>query len=157
MSGSTRHRAAWAILGIVVLATLAISFWPRGGHETEAAHVRRLASELRCVDCEGLSVAESATASAREQRRDIRLRVRRGQSDDTIRARYVELFGESILLKPSSRGVGLLVWALPIAVVLVGAVGLAFALRRWQRQPRLAPSEDDVRLVAERRAGNTDG
>lgn len=152
MSGSTRHRAAWAILGVIVVATLAAAFWPRGGHETESAHVRRLASEFRCVDCEGLSVAESATASAREQRRDIGLRVRRGQSDEAIRQRYVELFGESILLKPSSRGVGLLVWALPIAVVLVGAVGLAFAFRRWQRQPRLAPTDEDVRLVAERRA-----
>ena len=157
MSGSTRRRVAWAILGVLLVATMAVSFWPRGGHETEAAHVRRLASEFRCVDCEGLSVAESATASAREQRRDIRLRVHRGESDETIRAWYVENFRESILLRPSNRGLGLLVWALPIAAILLGAVGLGFALRRWQRQPRLAATEDDVRLVAERRAENTDG
>lgn len=157
MSGSTRRRVAWAVLGVLLVATMAVSFWPRGGHETEAAHVRRLASEFRCVDCEGLSVADSATASAREQRRDIGLRVRRGESDETIRAWYVENFRESILLRPSSRGIGLLVWALPIAALFIGAVGLAFALRRWQRQPRLAATDDDVRLVAKRRAGRTDG
>ena len=157
MNGSTRRRVAWAILGVLLVAALAVSFWPRSGRETEAAHVRRLASEFRCVDCEGLSVAESATASAREQRRDISLRVHRGESDETIRAWYVEHFRESILLRPSSRGIGLIVWALPIAALLIGAVGLAFAFRRWQRQPRLAATEDDVRLVAERRAGTTDG
>ena len=150
------RRSAWVILGLVVVAVLAVAFWPRGGHETESAHVRRLASEFRCVDCEGLSVAESATASARIERRDIAERVRSGESDEEIRGWYVGKYRESGLLKPSSRGVGLLVWALPIAALLIGAAALVFALRRWARQPRLTPNAADAKLVADHRAGDAD-
>ena len=154
-SGRSR-RVAWLVLGVVVLGVLAGALWPRAGSETEPARVRRLASELRCVDCEGLSVADSATASARIERRDIAERVHRGDSDETIRGFYVGKYRESVLLKPSSNGVGILVWVLPVFGLLVGAAGLVFALRRWARQPRLAPTAADTAFVAERRAAHGD-
>ena len=68
---------------------------------------------------------------------------------------YVDRFGESILLKPSSDGIGVIVWALPVVVLVVGAGGLALALRRWQRQPRLVATDADEALVA--RAREPDG
>ena len=145
------------VLGLVVVGALGVSLWPRGGTESIAAHTRRLAREFRCVDCEGLSVADSSIASARDQRRDIADRVRRGQSDEQIRQRYVDLFGESTLLNPASRGVGLIVWGLPIAALILGAAGLGFALRRWQRQPRLTPTAADIALVEQERAEQHDG
>jgi cytochrome c-type biogenesis protein CcmH len=141
----------WAGLALVAVVILAVALWPRGGTPSVAAHTRSLASELRCVDCEGLSVAESSTASARQQRRDIEARIRRGQSDDEIRQVYVDRFGESILLKPSSNGIGVIVWALPVVVLVVGAGGLVLALRRWQRQPRLVATDADEALVAHAR------
>jgi len=146
------RRLAWLLLGVVVIGVLAVALWPGGGDESDSARVRRLASELRCVDCEGLSVAESATASARIERRDIAERVHRGDSDETILGFYVGKYRESVLLKPSSRGVGILVWVLPVFGLLLGAAGLAFALRRWARQPRLTPSAADAAFVAEHRA-----
>ncbi len=65
---------------------------------------------------------------------------------------YVDRYGETVLLKPSSDGIGVLVWALPIAALLLGAGGLVIALRRWQRVPRLKASKEDEALVAEERA-----
>lgn len=157
MSGpGPSRRVAWLVLGVIVIVALAVALWPRGGVERESDHVRRLASEFRCVDCEGLSVADSATASARIQRRDIAERVRRGDSDEAIRGWYVAKFRESVLLKPSSRGVGVVVWALPVLVLLLGGAALAFALRRWSRQPRLTPSPEDVTFVASRRSDGPD-
>ena len=149
------RRVAWLLLGVVVIGVLAVAFWPRSGNEGESARVRRLASELRCVDCEGLSVAQSATASARIERRDIADRVHRGDSDEAIRGFYVGKYRESVLLKPSSRGVGILVWVLPVLGLLLGAAGLGFALRRWARQPRLTPTAADAAFVAEHRASTT--
>jgi cytochrome c-type biogenesis protein CcmH len=145
------RRLAWVGIGVVAVAVLAVALWPRGGTPTVAERTRALASELRCVDCEGLSVAESSTASARQTRRDIEARLRRGESGDEIRQVYVDRFGESILLKPSSDGIGVLVWALPVIALLVGAGGLALALRRWQRQPRLVATDADEALVARAR------
>lgn len=138
----------WVALAAVAVVVLAIALWPSSGTPTVRARTRSLASELRCVDCEGLSVAESSTASARQQRRDIAARIRRGESDDEIRQVYVDRFGESILLKPSSDGIGVIVWALPVIVLLVGAGGLALALRRWGRQPRLVATDADEAFVA---------
>jgi len=149
---STGRKLVWVGLAVLAVLVLAVALWPSGGTPTVRARTRSLASELRCVDCEGLSVAESSTASARQTRRDIEARIRRGQSDQDIRQVYVDRFGESILLKPSSSGIGVVVWALPVIVLVVGAGGLVLALRRWGRQPRLVASDADEALVAQARS-----
>ena len=149
---SAGRKLVWVGLAALAILVLAVALWPSSGTPTVRARTRSLASELRCVDCEGLSVAESSTASARQTRRDIEARIRRGQSDQDIRQVYVDRFGESILLKPSSSGIGVIVWALPVIVLVVGAGGLVLALRRWGRQPRLVATEADEALVAQARA-----
>jgi cytochrome c-type biogenesis protein CcmH len=149
---STGRKLAWVGLAVVAVVVLAVALWPQSGTPTVAARTRSLASELRCVDCEGLSVAESSTASARETRRDIEARIRRGESDEDIRQVYVDRYGESILLKPSSDGIGVIVWALPVIALVVGAAGLVLALRRWGRQPRLVATDADEAFVARARS-----
>jgi cytochrome c-type biogenesis protein CcmH len=142
----------WALLAVLAIGAIGYAAWPRGGDESLAAHTRRLSGEIRCVDCQGLSVADSATSTARATRADIRARIARGESDADIRQVYVDRYGETVLLKPASDGIGILVWALPIAALLLGAGGLWLALRRWQRQPRLTATDADEELVADERA-----
>ena len=151
------RKTLWILIGVVAVAVLAVTLWPRSEQRSVDERMRALASELRCVDCEGLSVADSSTASARLVRRDIARRLRNGESVDEIRQHYVDNNGESILLKPSGSGVGMLVWALPIVAVLIAAGGLALALRRWQRQPRLTATDADEELVARHRETIPDG
>lgn len=148
MSGP--RKVLWILIGVTVVVVLAVALWPRGDASIET-RTRSLASELRCVDCEGLSVADSSTASARISRRDIERRLRRGESADDIRQSYVDRYGESVLLKPASGGVGVIVWALPVVILVVGAGGLVIALRRWQRQPRLEATAADEAFVAAHR------
>ena len=151
-----RAAGPWIVLGLVVVGALAVAAWPRGGTESVTDHTRRLAAEIRCVDCEGLSVADSSTQTAREQRQDISHRIRAGESDGDIRRVYVDRYGESVLLKPTNNGVGVLVWALPVIVLILGAGGIVIALRRWQRQPRLVATEADEELVEHLRAETPD-
>ena len=141
----------WIVIGVLVVGVLAYTAWPRGTDDSTAARTHRIASELRCVDCESLSVADSATSTAAATRADIALRIRHGESDAEIRQVYVDRYGESVLLQPSNQGLGVLVWALPIAVLVIGAGGIVLALRRWQREPRLTASEADEELVAHER------
>ena len=156
MSGDGRlARAApwwpWAALGVVVVVALVWVAWP--GHEpTVRERAHDLATELRCPDCEGLSVADSSTSSARAIRADLRRRVAAGESDDDIRQEYVDRFGESILLNPEGGGLGLLVWGLPVLVLVVGAGGLVLALRRWRREPAMHATPADEQLVERARA-----
>ena len=147
-----RRWAPWIVLGVLVLGAVVYAAWPSGGDESVGAHTQRLASELRCVDCQGLSVADSATSTAKATRADIAARIRRGESDGEIRQVYVNRYGEAVLLKPASRGLGALVWAIPIAVILLAGGGLVIALRRWSRQPRLVASAEDEALVRQERA-----
>ena len=144
MSG---RNVAWLALAAVVVITLAIVAWPGGGKRSDAERARSVSSELRCPDCESQSIAQSSTETARAARDDIRQRVATGQSDGEIRQAYIDKFGPSILLKPESSGLGILVWGLPAAALVLGGGGLVLALRRWRREPHLHPTDADRELV----------
>jgi cytochrome c-type biogenesis protein CcmH len=143
---SVRRLGPWIALAVVAVGLVVWAAWPEGGGGP-AARTRELARELRCPDCEGLSVADSSTSTARAIRAEIRTMVDRGRSADEIRRVYVDRYGESILLEPDDSGLGLLVWLLPIVGLVAGGVGLVLALRRWTTTPRRAPTAGDEALV----------
>jgi cytochrome c-type biogenesis protein CcmH len=149
-----RRRLPWLALGAVVLVSIAVLVVRSQPSDSATSRAHRLERELACPVCTGESVAESNAPEARAIRDDISDRIRRGQSDAEIRAAYTRVYGERILLNPANDGLAVLAWGIPVVVVIVGAVGIAFALRRWSRQPRLAASADDEVLVA--RARNHD-
>jgi cytochrome c-type biogenesis protein CcmH len=148
---SARGILVWGGLAAVVIGAVSWAALDDRGAETHASRAGELAAELRCPDCEGLSVADSSTSTARAIRRDLRARIDRGQRDEEIRQAYVDRYGESILLKPEGGGIGVLVWGLPVAALLLGAFGLVLALRRWRREPRLHATAADEELVTRAR------
>ena len=114
-----------------LLAVLAL-LWLAPPVASNADRTDALAAELRCPDCQGLSVADSQTASAREIRRQITELVASGASDAEVRAHFVGRYGEWILLAPASP----VSWILPFAVLAAGAITLLAWLVR--RQPAAA-------------------
>jgi cytochrome c-type biogenesis protein CcmH len=141
----------WVVLGlalVVVLAFVAVRSQPS---RSPAARASRLAHEFRCPTCESESVANSQSVASVAMRADIKRRIAEGQSDGEIRAAYVELYTQYVLLSPDGHGIGLIVWGAPIAALILGGGGLAIALRRWGRQPRLAATAADEARVARAR------
>ena len=132
---SRRWRLAGPWLALVVLLALSVSLVAARSapDSSPGARAGRLSRELKCPVCQGLSVAESRDPSSTAIRADVRERIDAGQSDDEIRSAYVRLYGEQVLLAPERGGLGVLVWGLPVAVVVVGAGGIVFALRRARR------------------------
>ena len=124
-----------ALVVVLVVALAAGASSGEGGDGGAEARSARLAAELRCPTCRGLSVADSDTKAAVAIRDEIRARVDAGQSDGQVREYLVSRYGEDILLKPRGSGVTGLVWALPVVVLVCGAGGLAFAFRRWSAGP----------------------
>jgi cytochrome c-type biogenesis protein CcmH len=126
----------WLAL-LVVLTTALIAGASAGSGEpaTAAERTSRLAKELRCPTCRGLSVADSDAKAADAIRDEIQVRVTAGQSDDEVRAYLVSRYGEDILLKPRGSGFTGLVWAIPVVALVAAGGGLAFAFRRWSRGP----------------------
>ena len=141
-----RRWGPWVALGVVVVIALAVVLWPHGS-QSPAARAHDLETQLKCPECQGLSVADSQAPTSRAIRADIKRRIKAGQSDDEIRQAYVDDYGESILLTPQDSGVSLIVWILPIVVLALGATGIVFALRRNRDQPHLHATDADERLV----------
>lgn len=152
MNHSPRRRwLAWlGVVGLVVLSlVIAARLDDAPSRRDRAAH---LAAGLRCPVCQGLSVADSDAETARQIRADIERRVADGQSDAEIRQAYVDRYGQWILLRPSGRGVGAVVWLLPGVVVAFAAGGLVLVYRRRRRAwPRSArPPDREIVREAQR-------
>ncbi|MEY2567476.1 MAG: cytochrome c-type biosis protein CcmH [Actinomycetota bacterium] len=127
-----RRWLPWLALVVVVVVALAVGASGSTGGTSAAARSSRLAKEVRCPTCRGLSAAESDAKAAQAVRAEIRSRVDSGQSDAQIRAYLASRYGDDILLRPQGSGVAGLVWALPVVVLVCGAAGLAVAFRRWK-------------------------
>ena len=96
--------------------------------------VREIASELRCVVCQNLSVADSPSDLAKEMRNVVRDQVQQGKSREEVQAYFVSRYGEYVLLAPPKRGFNLLVWGLPFLAVLAGGGVVYLVARRWTEQ-----------------------
>ena len=83
---------------------------------------REVASALRCPVCQGLSIADSPSDLALEMKGLVREQLAAGKSPDEIRAYFIGKYGEWVLLEPKAEGLNLLVYVLPVAVVLGGAM-----------------------------------
>jgi len=102
-----------------------------------------VASELRCVVCQKLSVADSPSEMAGQMRAIVRERLRAGESPAQVRAYFVDKYGDWILLAPPRRGFTLLVWVVPYVMALLGIVLVAVLVTRWtRRQPAAPPAID---------------
>ncbi len=104
---------------------------------------RAIASELRCVVCQNLSVADSPSDTAQEMRAIIRDQVAAGKTPQQIKDYFVSKYGEWVLLAPTTKGFSLFAWVLPFVVLIVGlAVGVMF-LRSWSSRKK----QGEVRVV----------
>lgn len=110
---------------------------------TQDEQAAQIAGELRCPDCQSLSVAESQTAAAAAIRREITSLLESGQSPEQVRQHFVDRYGEWILVEPRSA----LVWLLPAVAVLLGTGLLAWWLARGRSvlTPTIEPASDRIR------------
>lgn len=136
----------WVALGALVVGIVAVLAWPSGS-PSRADRAHAIAAELKCLECQGLSVADSSAPTSKAIRADIARRLDAGQRDEEIRQAYVDRYGEVILLQPQSSGLGLVVWVLPVLAIALGATGIWFVLARNRREPRLQASAADAALV----------
>jgi cytochrome c-type biogenesis protein CcmH len=103
-----------------------------------------LSSELRCLVCQNQTIADSNAELAQDLRHEIRGMIKEGKSDKEIIDFMVVRYGDFVLYRPPVKGITLLLWGGPLALLLIGL----FALVRYLRQ-RARLLADDQPLSAD--------
>lgn len=101
---------------------------------------RGLTHELRCMQCQNQSIADSPVGLAGDLRREVRLLLQEGKSDQEIRDWMSERYGAFILFRPEFNSRTAWLWVLP-GLFLLGGAAIGWRVLRQRRA--LAPSDPE--------------
>ena len=100
-----------------------------------------LTHELRCMQCQNQSIADSPVGLAEDLRRDVREQIIAGKTDAQIRDSMVARYGNIILFRPPFTPSTAWVWVLPFLLLLFGVF---VAVRIVRTRTALVASDDTV-------------
>lgn len=86
------------------------------------AAAKALMESLRCLQCQGQSIADSDAPIAGDMRNQVRLRIEQGEDPEAIRAWLVERYGDYVSFKPRIDGLTWPLFAAPLALLLIAAL-----------------------------------
>ena len=89
-----------------------------------------ISEEMRCLVCQNESLAGSRSDLANDLRREIRILISEGKTDDQIRSFMVERYGDFVLYRPPVKPLTWLLWIGPFVILGIGMAGLLMYLRR---------------------------
>ena len=110
---------------------------------------REIATELRCVVCQNLSVADSPSEMAQQMRAVVREQLEAGKTPEQIKEFFVSKYGEWVLLKPKTTGFSALLWILPYAALVIGIVAALWFIRRWSKAKKMRSERAHPVVTAE--------
>src|SRR5712692_10440905 len=135
--------AVAAIISSIWFYTFLIS----PARQTLDQRVHDVASQLKCLVCQGESVADSPATLSQQMRGVIRQQLQSGKSEQEVIQYFVSRYGDRILLSPPWQGLTLLAWLVPIALMLGGILLLFLVLRSWQSQSDKSPLDAGTESV----------
>lgn len=95
--------------------------------------VLAIAEELRCLVCQNETIAASHADLAVDLRKQIRLKLQAGQSQQQIIDFMVERYGEFVLYRPRLESRTALLWLGPFVLLVIALLALAINVRRRRR------------------------
>lgn len=91
---------------------------------------KALMESIRCLVCQGQSIADSDADMAGDMRALIRQRIGAGEKPEAVRSWLVERYGNWVTYDPPMRGAGSILWIAPAAFLVLG---LLLARGRFRR------------------------
>ena len=139
------------VIAVAVLALAAAIVFAARPHEVTAdERIDQITTELRCPVCQGLSVKDSTSETARQMRDLVTQRVREGKSDAEIEAEFRAAYGDWIFLSPPVASWSGLVWLVPIAALAAGLVLVTGRLRTTDTPQVASASPAEIAALRER-------
>ena len=133
MSDSIRSRLAWIVIAGLAIFILVLTLT---APDPEQDRARALGTLIRCPVCQGESIAESPSQTARDMMALIQQRIDQGLSDQQILDELLASYSGALLLDPPVGGATVWVWLAPLAAF---AVGLLMISRRVRPTPESSP------------------
>jgi cytochrome c-type biogenesis protein CcmH/NrfF len=134
---TTRVRKPWSLLAIatVLILTTAAS-------DTNAARFNDLGHRMMCTcNCKQVllecnhggrfSLTGSTCENFDHMRAELKAALEKGDKDDVILQSFVQKYGATVLLEPSTKGPSKLVWMVVFAVLIaIASMGIVFVRKR---------------------------
>jgi len=86
----------------------------------QEAKARALMEELRCLVCQGPSIADSDAELAGDMRDLVRRRIAAGEKPSAIRAWLIQRYGTWVSYKPTAEAAAWPLWLAPLALIMIG-------------------------------------
>jgi cytochrome c-type biogenesis protein CcmH len=99
----------------------------------QEAKAQALMEQIRCLVCQGQSIADSDAELAGDMRDLVRRRIAAGQKPDAIRTWLVQRYGTWISYKPTDEPAAWPLWLAPLALLIIGAWLLRRRIRMRNR------------------------
>ena len=96
----------------------------------QEAAAKGLMEELRCLVCQGQSIADSNAELAGDMRAMVRQRIAAGERPEAVRAWLVSRYGDWVSYRPPVEPMTWPLWAAPLLLLGVGAFLLRHRFRR---------------------------
>ena len=87
----------------------------------QEAQAQALMEQLRCLVCQGQSIADSDAELAGDMRDLVRRRIAAGEKPSAIRAWLIQRYGTWISYRPTDEPAAWPLWLAPLALLLAGA------------------------------------
>ena len=97
------------------------------------AEARALMVTLRCLVCQGQSIADSDAEMAGDMRALVRQRIDAGESAGSVRRWLVERYGDYITYDPPFDAVTAALWLAPLLLLAIGGLIAARSFKRRRR------------------------
>lgn len=105
------------------------------------ARYETLTHELRCMQCQNQSIADSPVGLASDLRREVAEQLTAGRTDDEIRDHMSARYGDFILFRPPFTLRNAWLWLLPFVLLIAGAIA---AVRIVRQRSRLVAADVDA-------------
>jgi cytochrome c-type biogenesis protein CcmH len=94
---------------------------------------KTLMETLRCIVCQGQSIADSDAPMAGDMRALVRRRIADGEAPESVRAWLVARYGDYVTYDPPMSGATAPLWIAPLLLLAIGVLVARASFRRKRR------------------------
>ncbi len=124
-----------AALALILFGGLWVALTLSSSAQTPTPNqIDEVAKNLWCPLCNGVRLDNCELQACIQMKEVIAQKLAAGESQDQIRAYFVQQYGDVVLGAPSTQGFNSLAWILPVLAVVVGLGWLAYFIRSTIRK-----------------------